>query len=917
MAVRFNTLDGFLQNYKTKDDDVPTHTKIGDIGIGIYGGSYCIPDDKMKDFYKLYHKETFIQGKSNYLTEVQLKESGAILIDIDERYSADTNERQHTNEHIIDLINLYVEKLREMIVEESFNMPVYVFEKEEINKDNQTYVKDGIHIILAANLQHDAKVILRNKVKQEINIIFEDLPLINSYEEVMDFGVARGKTNWQLLGSRKPNNEPYKLKNIYNIIAHEDNLNEFELDKRDVNMLDILPKVSARNKELVTFELKQEIKDEIQQQKNISAVKAKPKITVLNADFNSIVDCQIAFPNISSKEECEKIIKFITDYAKQNNNYDIKFAHDLTMVLNENYYNPYENWIKTCWCLRGVSKLLYPSFLLFSSQSEKFVWGISNNDAYEEWNDKKFNKSKAPAIGSLKFWARECDPEAVNEISEEHVDHYLYKTLSGCTEWDIAKLVYALYRGEYKCVNIKQKVWYEYKNGRWSDIDSGTSLRQSLSHNVSRMFHKRTQNALEEAELVDDEDIKKQKNMDAAKLAEMALNLKKTTWKQNIMRECCEVFFDKHFLQKLDTNKDLLCFNNGVMDFKNKEFRRGDPNDYVSLCTNTDYVEIDDTNEDHIRIQNEINEFMEQLFPNPNLNNYMWQHLASILRGGNKNQTFNIYTGSGRNGKSKLVELMGMVLGDYKGSVPLTLITRERTGIGNVSPEVAQLVGVRYAVMQEPSKATKLNEGPMKELVGEDPIQCRALFKDAITFVPQFKLVVCTNHLFDIQSTDDGTWRRIRVCDFVSKFIDNPSDNPDDHQFKIDRDIDKKFKEWVPIFTSMLVKKVFETEGYVQDCDEVMAASQKYKEQQDHMSAFIKERIQKHETGVIKKSDVKQEFEDWYTNLYSGKVPSGKELYEYLSKALGPCSRKGWTGWTLCHSYDLIDENVVIKPNNV
>jgi len=44
----------------------------------------------------------------------------------------------------------------------------------------------------------------------------------------------------------------------------------------------------------------------------------------------------------------------------------------------------------------------------------------------------------------------------------------------------------------------------------------------------------------------------------------------------------------------------------------------------------------------------------------------MWQHLASCLIGTNDNQTFNIYTGSGRNGKSKLVDLMSKAMGDYK-----------------------------------------------------------------------------------------------------------------------------------------------------------------------------------------------------------------------------------------------------------
>ena len=66
----------------------------------------------------------------------------------------------------------------------------------------------------------------------------------------------------------------------------------------------------------------------------------------------------------------------------------------------------------------------------------------------------------------------------------------------------------------------------------------------------------------------------------------------------------------------------------------------------------------------------------------------------------------------------------------------------------------------------------KLNEGIMKELTGGDPIQARGLYCESETFYPQFKLVMCTNNLFDIESNDDGTWRRIRRVVYHSKFVD-------------------------------------------------------------------------------------------------------------------------------------------------
>jgi len=915
------TLEGFLTAHKSNGSGDITHTKIGNTQLGIYGGAYSIPHEKSDEFYNLYCKEVIQGGKDSYLTEVQQVDSGPIAVDIDERYSTSIGERQHSEDHILDLIGLYTEKIVEMIdldSYEEFELPVYVMEKDDINKTPDC-TKDGIHIIFGIQASHACQMVLRQKIIAEINDIFEDLPLTNSYEQLVDIGIARGKTNWQLFGSKKPGHEDYKLTRIYNMTLNEDMEAEFNSSPvPTVITKEMVMKLSVRYEDFAEYKITESWQKEAELQKKTIKVKNKPVITVANSNLNTVLSCMQAFPQISSREQCEVVMDAILQMAETQDQYHIILGYKLTMALTKEYYDPYENWMKVGWTLKAISPLLFPAWLLHSAKSSKFDW--VNNDCHSLWENHGGNGSLT--MGSLRYWAKECNPMEYEKINKSSIDYYLYRTLDGETEYDVAKLVYIIYEGQYKCCNIRNKLWYEYKKGRWSEIDSGTTLRNALSQRISKIYHIKVKDTLsslddnETAAAGTDSEAVKNMRMNADKLSKMALKLKKTAWKQNIMRECCEVFFDKDFMNLLDTNTELICFKNGVLDIGTKEFRQGKPDDYLSLCTNTDYVELDNTNPDHLRIQGEITEFMQQLFPNPNVNKYMWEHLASVLRGDNKNQTFNIYTGCGRNGKSKLVELMSLVLGDYKGSVPLALITQKRGSIGGVSPEIAQLKGLRYAVMQEPSKATKLNEGIMKELTGGDPIQGRALFKDTVTFVPQFSLAVCTNHLFDITSSDDGTWRRIRVCDFISKFVDNPSSDPEDYEFQVDRNIDKKFTEWVPIFTAMLVKKLFETDGMVADCPEVMASSQNYKAQQDYFTGFMKERIVKLESGRIRKTDVLHEFQEWYSELYGGKVPSGKELYDFLEKNLGKPERTGWKGWNLYHSYDLMDDDE-ITPNGI
>jgi phage/plasmid-associated DNA primase len=199
-------------------------------------------------------------------------------------------------------------------------------------------------------------------------------------------------------------------------------------------------------------------------------------------------------------------------------------------------------------------------------------------------------------------------------------------------------------------------------------------------------------------------------------------------------------------------------------------------------------------------------------------------------------------------------------MGDYKATVPVTLVTQKRNNIGGTSSEIVQLMGVRYAVMQEPTKGDKINEGIMKEITGGDPIQGRALFKETVTFIPQFKLVVCTNTLFDIKSNDDGTWRRIRVCDFMSKFLEKPYEDEDKfpkseypYQYPIDKRIDEKFEKWAPVLMSILVDMVYKNNGIVKDCSIVLGSSDQYREGQDYLAEFAKEKIMKSNGGSIKK----------------------------------------------------------------
>lgn len=923
MSTKQGKLGPYLKS-KTCNGNPSTNTRIGDKTSNICGGNYHIPVNEYSKFLQCYHDHVFTCGNMEYLTEKQLIEDGPIMIDVDLHYSPSIKERQHSIEHITDGLCIYMDKCGEILdIPDDTSVEIFIMEKPNVNCLPEK-TKDGIHIIIGLSMHKAGQVLLRERVSEELKAMWDDLPIINEWDDVLDEGIVKGYTNWQLYGSRKPGHEAYKLTNH---VIFTKSGGEWSMREKDINKFDLgthIRKLSARYSDYPKYDFSEDAKTIVEDNKNnlnnkkTKTKTAKDKTLDNAANLDNFIDDM--FENLESLD------------------YKLKETHDYTMALPESYYGPgsHNKWIRVGWALASTSPKLFTTWLKFMSRDVcrdtlkgvdgKFDW--SNVPEMRAMWDTFGSSENADGLTnrSIIYWCKRDAEDKYREIHKATVDYYIFESISSerdkkdrsATEYDISRTLYHMYKDEFVCVSIKNNCWYEYKTQRWFENDSGNSLRLKISGELHSAYLKCIMSKVNYLHTIDQTDPAYEVSQyQLNKLCDIANYLKKTQWKNNIMKEARELFFDGDFMNKLDQNPYLLCFNNCIIDFKEKVSRKGRPDDYISKCTNIDYVKLDEVK--HYDTICDIKEFFKQLFPDEELCRYMWEHLASCCVGTNENQTFNIYTGSGRNGKSKLAELMTKALGEYKATVPITLITQKRNSIGSTSSEIVQLKGARYAVMQEPSKGDKINEGIMKEITGGDPIQGRALFKDTITFVPEFKLVVCTNTLFDIKSNDDGTWRRIRVCDFVSKFLEKPYEDEDKfpkssfpHQFKIDTTIEQKFVEWAPILMSMFVKISYEKQGKVTDCDIVMRSSDKYREGQDYMTEFDKECIKRVPDAKLKKTVVLSKFREWYESNYGrGNIPKGKELHEYLDTKYGRNVKGKWNNVMIIE--DEVDNDNVIK----
>ena len=920
--MKNNILLGFLNQNKSSKNDITTHTRIGNKDLNIPGGAYSLNynDDKVfEQFVKIYTEQVVKKGKYEYLTELQDRENGGpILIDLDFEIEKTETERFLDQSICFDMIDCYIENiLKYFQIENDAEFEVFLLMKDEMNFDNNDYNKDGVHIQINLLMEHREQMFLREKTMKQIN---EDIIIPSGWntflkgdvEKIFDKSISSGMTGWLCYGSRKPGGKPYKLVNKYRVTVNDINedpvdysIEEISVSKKEYGKLfkDLL----IRNCKHDKIKLKKEYEKSIVKKTK----KAENKIIIKKNTIGSSLILQ-NFKNIKTEEDCLNMINIILENDITLNINKIEEINDyLTNCIGEDYYEPYAEWIRVLWACKTIDDMLYPFFLKWSSQSEKFNWDDTNNieSIFDIW-EKAENRGLTE--GTIRYIARKSNPEEYLNIRNKSTDYLIGRTTEGGgTDYDIACLIKHLMYDNYRCTSIKSNFWKEFKNNRWHESECGTGLRQKFSDRISPLYLRKQQEVMEK--IRDDDNISPETQnrltTEAAIYNKISLRLRDSGKKNNLMAESKQLHYDPLLESKLDENPNLLCFENGVYDFESKIFREGIPEDYISKCTNIRYVEIDESNPLHVNTRNEIKCFMKQLFPNDKRRKYMYQHLASSLLGTNTNQTFNIYTGVGSNGKSVLVQIMGLILGDYKGTVPISLITQKRLGIGGTSSEVAQLKGIRYAVMNEPSKGDVINEGIMKEITGGDPIQARQLYKESITFIPQFNLACCTNTLFDIRSNDEGTWRRIRVVEFESKFVDNPSKDPKDNEFKKDKSLKKKFKTWAPIFASMLIKTVNETGGVVEDCEEVLAASNMYREDQDNFAKFVKEKIRpfkfdperpNKKDSKISKTNIINEFKEWWkVNQPGVKPPKAQELTDYLNLKLGPYKNRGWKGFEI------------------
>jgi P4 family phage/plasmid primase-like protien len=461
--------------------------------------------------------------------------------------------------------------------------------------------------------------------------------------------------------------------------------------------------------------------------------------------------------------------------------------------------------------------------------------------------------------------------QQIDIYEDPKVNELVFNGLNG-KPYQFAELIYYYYENMFNYGEDEN--WYIYNEHKWENIGKkNMNLRHFIQLKLKDLY-------CELLRYYKENDIDKQK----IKALKNTINLfGETTLKNNIMTELTELYSinknpKRDFTKKLDSNNYLIGFDNGIYDLRTFEFREGHPDDYITMSVGYEYQN------HHTEKYEYLLKFLEDIQPNKEERDYMLTYLSIGLTG-NLLELFTILTGCGRNGKSKLVELLKITFGDYFGSVQSQLFTRPRPDANSPDPGLLSLIRKRVVIASEPEKNSKLNSGFIKFITGRDSTTLRNCHSnDMVDFTANFITLLICNDIPDCDDIDNAFSKRLRCINFPTEFVSEPTK---ENQKKMDVNINKNFDYWKLDFILLLIDyyKAYSQKHELKPTNNILKWTDQYKENTDIYLQFLNENTEENKDGHTHCSTLYEVFKDWFkSNNPNAKVPSNKEFVNNMKK---------------------------------
>lgn len=459
---------------------------------------------------------------------------------------------------------------------------------------------------------------------------------------------------------------------------------------------------------------------------------------------------------------------------------------------------------------------------------------------------------------------KDVEMDMIELYEDKKLNELIYKSFSGKSS-HFAEIIYYKHSNSFRYGEDEK--WYMFSNHKWNKIimKNNDEIRYTIQLTLEEiyddviLYYKNNDNDLEKIK----------------KVTHIKNSCMDTIMKNNILTELSVIFSmrknpKKDLCKNFDKNRYLIGFNNGVYDLKKLEFRDGLPEDNITMTVGYDYIK------EHTHNLANLNIFLEDILPNKEERDYLLTYI-SIGLVGNLLELFTILTNTtGRNGKSKLTDLMSQTFGEYYGCVPSQLFTRPRPDASSPDPGLLYLNDKRIVTSSEPDKKGQLNSGFIKFLTGRDSTILRKCHSNEMTvFSANFITLFICNDIPDCDEIDIAFSKRLRCVNFPTEFTENPT-KP--HQKKDNKTINEYFRYWNQDFMLLLIEyyKGYVKTGTLNPTEDVLKWTKLYKENTDIFLQYITENLEDSEEHELY-GNIYEHFKCWFKqNNPNTKIPSTK-----------------------------------------
>ncbi len=351
--------------------------------------------------------------------------------------------------------------------------------------------------------------------------------------------------------------------------------------------------------------------------------------------------------------------------------------------------------------------------------------------------------------------------------------------------------------------------------------------------------------------------------------------------------------------EQLDQDGWLLNVENGTLNLRTGELQ---PHGREDLITKLAPVTHDAT-----ATAPRWQRFLEEVLPDPALRRFVQAATGYSGTGDTSEQVLFFLHGLGGNGKSKFLEAVQHVLGDYATQVMPDLLMAHQ---GERHPtELTDLYGRRFVATIEAEEGRRFAESYVKWLTGGDAIRGRRMREDFWQWRPTHKLFLAANYRPVIRGTDVAIWRRIRLVPFT---VTIPEEQRDAH-------LADKLAAEAPGILCWLVEGclAWQRDG-LRPPAAVRAATTDYQAEMDVVGRFVGERCRVDSFAQVSAAMLYKAFRAWCQDTGERDLSQqsfGRRLSDRGFERVRRKSGHWWTGLGLLSGDPLGDPGDPFEPD--